>query len=238
MNANDFQRNFGSTYFGMYLTEEVKQLALSAMAGSSYLDNIDFNPAFIYPASSPRFVDNKRVSVVFIFPFKLGGYDAFKLMIPWDDELVYDKSKIKATVPSTGMLQIGNHVLYGARVPIREPTQHGYAPHSHVFSWVGIAPEYYMEFSDRCVTWRVYNKIKFNWNEAVELINKGEKLGCVVDRFLALGIASGNRYTQIYYKRNNIGYLRGDQPILYRDFDNTTIQDYVLKLSGVIPVVM
>jgi hypothetical protein len=235
MNTTDFTRNFTSSYFGFKLTDILLE-RLSSLANLKNL-HLDLNPNYIYPATGPKFLAGSQFQINVIVPLiDSKGYERYKVLYPWTENLDEDTNTIKAGVPSSGMLQIGENVSYISRWPIREPTMHGYAPSHYRLDGLSVFHNY-KESGDFPVVWRAYNKIKYSWSVAIELIDKGEVLSAVCDRFLALGIMENKVNTQIFYKTKHIGYVRDGHPVLFSEMNSPTISDYVTKVSGLTPSV-
>lgn len=232
MDTKDFQRNFGSSYFGLLQTKEVVEL-LKKMPESALMD---LNPIEVIPCTSPKYLEPKKVTVIATVKIK-GGFTSIKLSLPWQEDIDENVEMIKANVPSPGMLQINDSVAYCARIPVREPTHHGYSPQYHKFEWIGDCIYPNIGFDDRIVIWRMYNKIKHDWHVALDLVESGQLVAAVADRFLALAAVEKKRYTQLYYKYNNVGFVRDGMPVLFAEQNTAALQDYIYKISGVHPLV-
>lgn len=230
MNSKDFERNFRQSWYGVIVTPEVVQAAVR--------DQITpITQGTILPAHHPRFSTDKTILVTCISRIDEDNYTFGKLLLPWKQDIDLDKSVMLSGVPTTGMIQCGDICVYVARSPIRDATCYGYWPEAHtVFNpWPDVTQ---VAHNSQRLLWRIFNPIRYSWHEACQLINNGDRIACPIDRYLALGALKNRRFTQIFFKTKNVGFINENNfPVMFLEHRSVFLCDYIHKLSGIHPLI-
>lgn len=237
MNKQDFVRNFSHSYFGLIMTEA--NLAAFQAAGIG-ADKYKLALGDVVPCYAPAIDAAGRYTVVraVVKHLTTDLIQSLKVTIKWQEDMDEDPLFMRPGVPPLGMIQGRYTATYMSRRAARD-TPRGHCPrhcaaqavNKTLLRSVGLenGDEYYM-------TYRVYNRVFFDWNDACTQVENGELLGACVSKWLAVGIDGNTRMTQIYYKANGpVGYVEGRVPYVYESHATYPLREYIRKITGYFP---
>lgn len=235
MNREDFRRNFQQSYFGL-------QPSLAKSAIAQYWHNLDLSsPNPLIPCTSPQFSNSNggTCTVMGIFKQIDGTILTAPVTFPWKDDIDEDTGVMYAQHPSRlGMIQGRDTAVFIRRWPQRNYNR-GYTPRS-CNVW---APNFYtvkdeggVSASDPVIIWHVFNPYTKSLDDALDILDSGEKIGVVLGPWLAVCLEQGKKYPRLAYRDEIIGFVQNREPVVYMDTTEIA-RDYVLKMTGKYPKV-
>jgi len=149
-----------------------------------------------------------------------------------DDE---NPNKIFSYHPTLGMVHTSDSIGFIRRMPHRQDCR-GYTPRSCNMYVPNPGVASAVRSGTPCVVWNVYNPFFYTLPEAMDILEQGSRLGCVLAPLLGVVLDTGRKYPRLVYREEFVGFVLNGDPYVY-DGTNDVVKDYIYKSTGKIPKV-
>jgi hypothetical protein len=234
MSEQDFQRNFGQSYFGLVLDNPQVRLAV-AQTGVG-LDSIEISPngGTYIPCTYPRKLGAGQWALKGVAKLREGVYKPLSLMMAMSLEQIDDINFMWTGVPLSTMVQVDEVAVYLRRRPLRE-TPRGYNPKAITPFTYGAEHLATLDMGPAApqLVWSLYNPTIFSVQEAMSILGRGDRAACMIGRHLALGYREGRSNIQIFYRGTGaIGFVEmySGSPALFPETCTIPVIEYVSKI--------
>jgi hypothetical protein len=229
MNLEDFRRNFAQSYFAVHASFFRNQFSDDEWANLDLTSKVP-----VIPCTMPTPVSNSMLGVRGITRIKNNTFGR-SFEFRWVKDMDEDSSVMLTKAPRLGMVSAYDTAVFIRRAAVRQYNR-GYVPRScqsyianpQAYMWKGLGGQ--PTPSDQEVIWRIYNPLYKEFGEAVDIINRGERIGVPLSRLLAVVVEERRKNPLIVYRDEVIGFCQNGGITLY---DSTTDaqRDYVVKTT-------